>query len=235
MIAIDAPITDQAETIDRVWNLFLGIGLFVLVLVAGLMLWVILRYRKRPDAGPNTLPPQKHYNIPMEITYIVIPLVVVLGLFTITVITLNDIDDTDPDPDVVIDVIAFQWQWQFDYPDSDVSLTGTPGHNPELVLPASSTVRFDLTAIDVIHSFWIPAFRFKRDMIPGTPGSFRVDVADVEGFYPNVGVCAEFCGLDHSSMRFSVRILPRDEFDAWLADQPTSTETGQVATGEDGT
>ena len=128
----------------------------------------------------------------------------------------------------MVDVIAFQWQWQFDYPDSSVSITGKPGENPELVLPASSTVRFDLTALDVIHSFWIPAFRFKRDMIPGTPGSFRVDVADVAGYYPNSGVCAEFCGLDHSSMRFSVRILPRDEFDQWLSEQPV---TDQPVTG----
>ena len=119
----------------------------------------------------------------------------------------------------MVHVIAFQWQWQFDYPDSDVSITGRPGEFPELVLPASSTVRFDLTALDVIHSFWIPAFRFKRDMIPGSPGSFRVDVADVAGFYPNTGVCAEFCGLDHSSMRFSVRILPPDEFEQWLHDK----------------
>jgi cytochrome c oxidase subunit 2 len=134
-------------------------------------------------------------------------------------VTVDAIDDDDPDPDLVVDVIAFQWQWQFDYPDSSVSITGKLGENPELVLPASSTVRFDLTALDVIHSFWIPAFRFKRDMIPGTPGSFRVDVADVAGYYPNSGVCAEFCGLDHSSMRFSVRILPPDEFEQWLIDE----------------
>ena len=169
MIAVDAPLTEQAETIDRVWNLFLGLGLVVLALVAGLMLWVIVRYRKRSDDGPHDLPPQKHYNIPMEVTYIVIPLAIVLGLFAVTFVTVDAIDDDDPDPDLVVDVIAFQWQWRFDYPDSGVSITGEPGEFPELVLPASSTVRFDLTSLDVIHSFWIPAFRFKRDMIPGTP------------------------------------------------------------------
>jgi cytochrome c oxidase subunit II len=234
MIRAGAPITEQAETIDRVWNLFVGLGLVVLLLVAGLMLWVIVRYRRRTDHGPHHLPPQKHYNIPMEIAYIVIPLLIVLGLFAVTFVTVDAIDDDDPDPDLVVDVIAFQWQWQFDYPDSSVSITGKPGENPELVLPASSTVRFDLTALDVIHSFWIPAFRFKRDMIPGTPGSFSVDVADVAGYYPNTGVCAEFCGLDHSSMRFSVRILPPDEFEQWLSDQPV---TGPAPTGteEDGT
>ena len=110
MIAVDAPITEQAETIDRVWNLFLGLGVVVLLLVAGLMLWVIVRYRKRPTDGPLHLPPQKHYNIPMEITYVVIPLVIVLGLFAVTFVTVDAIDDADPDPDLVVDVIAFQWQ-----------------------------------------------------------------------------------------------------------------------------
>jgi cytochrome c oxidase subunit II len=219
-------VTEQAETIDRVWNLFLALGLVVLVLVAGLMLWVIIRYRRRSDA----LPPQKHYNIRMEITYIVIPLAIVIVLFAVTFVTVGAIDDSDPAPDLVVEVTGFQWQWQFDYPDSGVSLIGRPGENPELVLPASSTVRFDLVALDVIHSFWIPAFRFKRDMIPGSPGSFRVDIRDVAGQYPNSGVCAEFCGLDHASMRFSVRILPPDEFDAWIADQRAMRAAGEGAT-----
>jgi len=218
-------VTEQAETIDRVWNLFLALGVVVLVLVAGLMLWVIIRYRRRSDA----LPPQKHYNIRMEITYIVIPLAIVIVLFAVTFVTVDAIDDSDPAPDLVIEVTAFQWQWQFDYPDAGVSLIGRPGENPELVLPASSTVRFDLVALDVIHSFWIPAFRFKRDIIPGSPGSFRVDIRDVAGHYPNSGVCAEFCGLDHDSMRFSVRILPPDEFDAWIMDQ-RAEQAGEVST-----
>ena len=142
MIAVDGPVTEQAETIDRVWNLFLALGVVVLVLVAGLMLWVIIRYRRRSEA----LPPQKHYNLPMEITYIVIPLIVVLGLFVVTFVTVDAIDDTDPDPDLVVEVIAFQWQWQFDYPDSGVSVKGTPGENPELVLPASTTERVTSTS-----------------------------------------------------------------------------------------
>jgi cytochrome c oxidase subunit II len=85
-----------------------------------------------------------------------------------------------------------------------------------LVLPAGATVQFDLESIDVVHSFWLTVFRFKRDAIPGSPSSFRVDMDDTTGFFPNAGVCAEFCGLDHALMRFSVRILPPAEFDAWL-------------------
>jgi cytochrome c oxidase subunit 2 len=212
---LDPAVTDQADSADRVWDLFLGIGLGVLLLVAALMLWIIIRYRRRSDQ----LPRQKHYNIPMEVTYTVIPLLVVLALFAVTFVTVQAIEEPDSEPDVTVDVTAFQWQWEFHYPDSGVSVIGLGEEYPELVLPARSTVRFRLTSLDVIHSFWITAFRFKRDVIPGQPGEFVVDIGDDTGSYPNAGVCAEFCGLDHALMRFAVRILEPADFDAWLAEQ----------------
>ena len=213
---LDPPITDQAETVDDVWSLFLWLGLGVLAMVVLLVLWVMIRYRRRGD----DLPPQKHYNIPMEIAYTVIPLLVVIGLFAVTFVTVQAIDGTDDDPDLVVHVRAYQWSWEFEYPDSGVVIVDVSDtEDPELVLPASSTVQFDLESLDVVHSFWLTAFRFKRDMIPGSPSSFRVDMDDSTGWYPNAGVCAEFCGLDHAFMRFSVRILEPTEFDAWLAEQ----------------
>lgn len=216
--ALDPPLTDQAETIEDVWNLFLAIGLGVLAMVVGLVLWIVLRYRRRGD--DDELPSQKQYNIPMEIAYTVIPLLVVIGLFALTVITLRSIEGTDDDPDLVVHVTAYQWSWEFEYPDSGVVVADNSDETkPVLVLPSSSTIRFDLESLDVVHSFWLTAFRFKRDVIPGTPSSFRVDMGDTTGWFPNAGVCAEFCGLDHGRMRFSVQVLPPDEFDAWLDDQ----------------
>jgi len=213
---LDPPITDQAETVDDVWSLFLWLGLGVLAMVVLLVLWVMIRYRRRGD----DLPPQKHYNIPMEIAYTVIPLLVVIGLFAVTFVTVQAIDGTDDDPDLVVHVRAYQWSWEFEYPDSGVVIVDVSDtEDPELVLPASSTVQFDLESLDVVHSFWLTAFRFKRDMIPGSPSSFRVDMGDTVGWYPNAGVCAEFCGLDHAFMRFSVRVLEPAEFDAWLETQ----------------
>ncbi|MGB0114020.1 MAG: hypothetical protein WBP59_12425, partial [Ilumatobacteraceae bacterium] len=124
------------------------------------------------------------------------------------------------DPDLVVHVTAYQWSWEFEYPESGVVIVDSSDvADPELVLPASSTIRFDLESVDVVHSFWLTAFRFKRDMIPGSPSNFRVDMDGTTGYFPNAGVCAEFCGLDHARMRFSVRVLPPDEFDAWLTDQ----------------
>lgn len=219
---LDPPLTSEAETVDRVWALFLWIGLGVLAMVVLLVLWVMIRYRRKDDR----LPRQKHYNIPMELTYTLIPFIVVCGLFAVTLFTVRAIDEPDPDPDLVVHVLAYQWSWQFDYPDEGVTIVdksdenvSDPETDPELVLPASSTVRFDLESADVVHSFWLTPFRFKRDMIPGTESSFSVDIGDTTGEFPNAGVCAEFCGLDHAKMRFRLRILPPDEFEQWLADQ----------------
>lgn len=219
---LDPPLTAEAESVDRVWALFLWIGLGVLVLVVVLVIWVMFRYRRKDDR----LPLQTHYNIPMEIAYTLIPFLVVCGLFAVTFVTVRAIDDTDPDPDLVVHVLAYQWSWQFDYPDKGVRIVDTsdeygtdPETDPELVLPASSTVRFDLESADVVHSFWLTPFRFKRDMIPGTETSFSVDVGETTGTFPNAGVCAEFCGLDHSKMRFRLRVLPPAEFEQWVADQ----------------
>lgn len=214
--ALDPPLTDQADDIDEVWDLFLYLGLAVLAFVVVLVLYVIIRFRRRDD----TLPRQRHYNIPVEVTYTVIPFVVVMALFAITFVTVNAIEDEPDDPDLVVEVTAFQWQWSFDYPDAGLTVVGGPGdETPELVLPARSTVQFDLQSLDVVHSFWVTAFRFKRDIIPGSPSSFTVDVGDTVGHYPNAGVCAEYCGLDHAFMRFEVRVLEPEEFDAWLAEQ----------------
>jgi cytochrome c oxidase subunit 2 len=209
------PLTDQAEDIDRIWSGFLYIAIGVAALVTVLVLYVVIRHRRRSDA----LPRQVHEHIGIELFYTAVPLAIVIGLFAVTFVSVRAIDDLDDDPDLVVEVTAFQWQWQFDYPASGARVVGSDEVTPELVLPAGQKVRFDLTAVDVIHSFWIPGFRFKRDMFPGETTSFQVDVDDRTGFFPETGVCAEFCGLDHHKMRFSVRIVTADEFTEWTRER----------------
>ncbi len=205
------PLTDQAEDIDRIWSGFLAIAVGVLLLVIVLLLYVVVRHRRRNDA----LPHQVHEHIVLELIYTAVPLAIVIGLFAVTFVSVRAIDSLEDDPDLVIEVTGFQWQWQFDYPASGARVLGSDEVIPELVLPAGQKVRFELTSIDVIHSFWIPGFRFKRDMFPGETTSFQVDVEERTGFYPGTGVCAEFCGLDHHKMRFSVRIVTAEEFTEW--------------------
>ncbi|MEO6571518.1 MAG: cytochrome c oxidase subunit II, partial [Ilumatobacteraceae bacterium] len=168
------PITDQAVDADRVWTLYLWVAIGVVALVAGLMAWVVLRYRRRSD----DLPPQNHYNIPVEVLYTVLPLLALVALFVASFSTMQELTRDDDAPDLVVEVVAYQWQWRFHYPDGDVTIDAADGTDPVLVLPASSTVRFDMTSLDVIHSFWLTPFRFKRDIIPGRPASFSVRISD---------------------------------------------------------
>jgi len=212
---VPPPLTDQADDIDRVWNVFLFIALGVVALVAILVTVIVIRFRRRSSA----LPRQRHENIPLEVGYTAVPLLVVGGLFALTVYSVRAVDEVDDDVDLVVEVVGFQWQWQFAYPEAGVQVVGTDRVVPELVLPAGASVRFDMTSLDVIHSFWIPGFRFKRDVFPDQETTFQVDVGERTGFWENTGVCAEFCGLDHTTMRFSVRIVTPDEFDAWLAER----------------
>ena len=163
------PLTEQAEDIDRIWDLFLLAGLVVGVGVLAVLLFVLIRFRRRD----TTLPRQRREHIPIEVTYTVVPLLIVAGLFGITFVSVNAIDEVADDPDLTVEVIGFQWQWQFDYPASGITVTGTEDELPELVLPTGTTVQFDLTSVDVIHSFWIPGFRFKRDVFPGQTQSSR--------------------------------------------------------------
>lgn len=214
------PITEQAAQLDRVWALFIWIAAGIGTLVAVLMVWVVVRYRRRRD----DLPHQRHQHIPLEVAYTLAPLGIVIALFAVTVASVRDVDAIGTDPDLVVEVTAFQWQWQFDYPESGARSTAVDGANPELVLPAGASVRFDLTSRDVIHSFWIPGFRYKRDIFPGETTSFEVDVADTTGSYPDTGVCAEFCGIDHHKMRFGVRVVTPDEFDTWAAEHRVPEE-----------
>ena len=223
LAGLDPPVTSQADETEWVWDIYLYLAIGVAAFIAVLVLYVIIRFRRRDG---DELPPQKQYNVPVELAYTIIPLLIIGALFAITVVTVQAIEEIDDDPDLVVEVTAAQWQWQFDYPDSGVSVIGSGEEFPELVLPANSSVTFELQSLDVIHSFWITAFRFKRDIIPGSPGRFSVDIEDVAGYYPNAGVCAEYCGLAHGTMRFEVRILETDEFADWIAQQQAEGSQG---------
>jgi len=202
---------------DDVWNLFLLGAVLVALFVTVLVVVAIIRFRRRSDR----LPRQTREHIPFELTYTIIPLLVVIGLFAITYITINSVDaeaDSDEPIDLVVDVVGFRWQWRFEYPESGVVVNGTEQDIPELVLPASSTVRFNVTSVDVIHSFWITGFRYKRDMFPDQVQSVDVDMTDTTGAWAAAGVCSEFCGLDHHKMYFDVRVVTPEEFAQWIAD-----------------
>ena len=206
------PATEDGETILGLWKGAVLAGLAVAALIWALVAWSILRYRRRNDDRPSQTP----YNIPLEIAYTVAPLVVVAVLFGFTMFVQEDVTGAETDPDLEVEVIGFQWSWEFRYRDLGVDVESTGEGDPVLVLPVGATVRFDLVAEDVNHSFWVPEFLEKRDLIPRVDNEIDVEVTRAGEW---TGRCAEFCGLKHWAMRFGVRAVPQDEFDRWVREQ----------------
>lgn len=211
------PKSEQGESIFSLWQGFFVTAIAVGLLVWGLLIFVILRYRRRDD----TIPGQNPYNIPIEILYTVAPVVLVAVLFGFSVAAENDATRIEPDPVAHIDVVGFQWSWQFVYTDEDITITGEPGEPPEMVIPVGRPVELRLVSADVNHSFWVPDFLSKRDLIPGVDNEISITPTETGSY---VGRCAEYCGLDHWLMNYSVRVVPDNEYEAWLDDQQASAD-----------
>ena len=156
------------------------------------------------------------YNLPIEVLYTFIPVVIVSVLFYFTAIGENNEDKINNRPALQIGVVGFQWSWQFNY--LSQAACRSPGGRatpPQLVLPVGEQIHFHLTSPDVIHSFWVIPFLFKRDVIPGQPNQFEVHDRPRPGTFK--GRCAEFCGIDHDRMLFTVKAVPMPQYQHWLA------------------
>ena len=208
------PITSQGEQVSDLYTIFSVIAAVIFVVVAGLIGWSLIRYRARP--GDDELPPQFHTNLKLEITWFAIPQAIVIGLFIATAFVLVDVNDEADDPAVTVDVEAFQWGWRFGYGGTDVSIIGIPQDPAEIVLPVNEPITFVLNSNDVVHAFYIPKFLNKRDVIPGKENRFSVTIQE-EGTYQ--GFCAEFCGLLHDRMPFTVQAVSSASFESWLEGQ----------------
>jgi cytochrome c oxidase subunit 2 len=229
------PVTENGQPIIDFWNATWIAALAVGVLVWGLILWCMVAYRRRGEDDP--LPPQIRYNVPLEILYTVVPVLMVAVLFGKTVELENDLISTDEEPEVVVNVIGKKWSWDFNYVNEDVFVPGQRPENmdagepgvpetlPRMVLPVDTRVEFVLTARDVIHSFWVPQFLQKLDVIPGRVNKFQV-VTTEEGTFE--GKCAELCGAYHSQMLFEVDVVSQEEYQQFVDDLEASGNTGQL-------
>jgi cytochrome c oxidase subunit 2 len=221
-------ITEQSTDMRELWTGSVIAALIVGILVWGLILFPVVRHRKRSD----DLPRQTAYNLPLEIVYTIAPFLIIAALFFYTVVVQNKVQERSDSPDETIAVKAFKWNWQFVYPDTEgedgepVDTVGNSSEIPILVLPTDRTIRFELSSADVIHSFWVPEFLFKLDVIPGNENGrdnvFEVTVEE-EGAY--VGRCAELCGTYHAFMNFEVRAVSGDDYDAYLEARESGMST----------
>jgi cytochrome c oxidase subunit II len=298
MNGLSEGVTPEARVIRELWTVLLVAGLVIYVFVQGLIVWAVLRYRRRDDA----LPRQTHGNNLLEITWTAIPLVIVTALFLLSWQGIQRVNAQSGEGEQVrlIRVEGFQWQWNFTYVGEEVPpppeqpagqnqqaqgqgqqqqgqggqqqpadaqqqdqeqtqeqgreeqpegqapqqegqgqgqgqgqeqprepeslrLEGTIAKPPELVLPVNEPVRFELQSADVIHAFYVPEFHYKLDVIPGRDNSFEV-TPDRVGTY--TGQCAEYCGLAHNDMHFTIKVVERPEFEAWLADAKKKAASG---------
>ncbi|CCH69803.1 putative cytochrome c oxidase subunit 2 [Phycicoccus elongatus Lp2] len=229
-------VTEGADRVTTLW-VWSWVALFgVGFLVWGLIIWCMVAYRRRKD--DNELPVQLRYNVPIEILYTVVPIFMIATFFYYTARDESALLDTAQEPDVSINVVGKQWSWDFNYVDEQVHetgaqaiLTGEPGAEetiPTLYLPVGERVQFYLTARDVIHSFWVPQFLQKMDMIPGRVNTFQVTPTQ-EGTFK--GKCAELCGAYHSAMLFNVKVVSRSEYDAHMAELKAKGQTGLLPNG----
>ena len=202
------------------------LGVAVAVLVWGLIFWSMIRYRRRDDRIPR----QFHQNIPIEIIYTVIPVLLVGVIFYATVISENKVDAVVSKPSEIINVTAYRWGWRFAYENSSgasqnvliqtraepklLAQSATSSEYPQLVLPDNATVRIVLESSDVVHGFYIPAFNFSRYAQPGVINEFDFTPTTTGVFR---GQCAQYCGLYHSEMLFSVKVVSQSDFSTWLS------------------
>jgi cytochrome c oxidase subunit 2 len=222
-----ARTTQGQETFD-LWRVFFISAVVVAAIVYGLIVWSIVRYRRRRSDGDAPAEGQFSENLPLEIVYTAIPIVIVVVLFALSVRTEHRVTAVAADPDVIVNVQGYQWGWRFSYAGRGVQVVSQPSGagvaGPQLVLPLDETVRIVLTSNDVIHAFWVPDFLFKRDAIPGRTTEFDV-TPNALGIYH--GACAEFCGLNHAYMVFTVRVVSPSQFESWLsARRGTATPRG---------
>ena len=223
--------TADSQRITELWNGSWIAALLVGVLVWGLIGWSVVRYRKRKD-DPE-LPEQLRYNLPMEILYTVVPLLMVGVLFYFTARDEAVLVSTEKTPDNVVNVVGKRWSWDFNYLTDNVyestrqvdPVTAKIGELPTMYLPVNERTELVLTSRDVIHSLWVPQFLIKMDLIPGRVNKLQVVPTELGTF---TGKCAELCGAYHSEMLFQVNVVTPQEYDQRMADLRAKGQEGQL-------
>jgi cytochrome c oxidase subunit 2 len=193
------------------YELWQGFSVVAAVVGGGtflLILWVALRYRRRGD----TIPRQTQYNVPLEVIYTIVPILIVIGLFAATVVVENQVL-SEPTPKATVNITAFQWGWKFVYPGENVVVIGQTTQNPTMVVPEGVNVKMNLVSSDVVHGFYVPALNFSRFAQPGLNNTFTFNF-DKTGTFK--GQCTQLCGLYHSLMYFQLQVVTPTQYRTWL-------------------
>jgi len=247
-LAMPDPASAQGEHTLNLWQGAWIAALATGVIVWGLIFYAVVRFRRRSD---DEIPVQTRYNLPLEIFYTIAPVVMVIVFFAHTVRTQNAVLEDEGTPDNIIEVTGQQWSWTFNYglgemdPAADDDRQddefpyqeyayegGTGSYIPELWLPVDKTTRFNLRSPDVIHDFGVPSFLLKMDVIPGRVNHYVITPTRTGTFK---GKCYELCGVYHSRMLFTVKVVTQEEYDEHVAQLEAADQTSEkpLVGGED--
>lgn len=215
----EGPIARRA---DELWNITFGIAVVIFVIVQGLLIFAIVRFRERPGREAR----QFHGNTKVEIVLTVIPALILAGLAVPTVSTVLALSKKPTGDVLEIKVLARQFWWEYQYTDLGVVTAN------EMHVPVDTPVYLTLEGDDVIHSFWIPKLTGKQDVVPGRTNNMQFEAEQAGKTY--LGQCTEYCGLSHANMRLRVYTHSQDEFDTWVASQKQPAERPEDALAREG-
>lgn len=201
----------QAGPIDWLWNLEMMVISFLSALIIVPMIYSLVVFRRK--AGDTTDAEHVEGNTNLEITWTILPLFIVMVFAYLGAGNLSQIRRVDPDA-MVVKVTGIQWSWKYEYPAYGVTTT-------ELYVPEGKQVLLQMTSNDVIHSFWVPEFRVKQDLVPGRITELRITPTVVGNYKVR---CAELCGTSHAYMEGPVIVSSQADFDAWMADRVEEAE-----------
>ena len=224
MLDIPNPVTREGARIHSLWQGSWVAAWAVGAITWGLILWAVVAYRRRSEDAP----PQTRYNLPIEALYTALPFVIIAVFFGFTARDQTALLTVSDHPQNTVNVVAFRWNWTFNYVDQNVYDVGGEQQVATLYLPVGESVKFTLTSPDVIHSFWVPVFLFKMDVIPGKTNQFQLTPTQ-EGTFS--GKCAELCGVDHARMLFVVKVVSPEQFAQHVADLKAAGQVGLLQTG----
>jgi cytochrome c oxidase subunit II len=203
-------VTDTAQKYRHLFDIYVPIAVAVWVVIFGVVAFALVRYRRRP----GHLPKGKAERPRLEAAYALVLACTVVVLLVLTFNTEAKVDKLPRHPGLVVNVTAAQWNWRFDYPQYRITQLSTTQREGTLFLPAHTQVLFRIRSQDVIHSFWIPQMRLKKDAFPGATN--EVSATWGKPGVTQSGECAEFCGIHHADMLFNVRVLTPQAFAAWV-------------------
>jgi len=229
-------VTNHTELVTSLWVNSWVVLLAVGVITWGLIIWAAVVYRRRK--GQTGLPVQLRYNLPIEIFYTIVPLILVLGFFAFTARDQSTIETNPGKPDVKIEVFGKRWSWDFNYLDEKVYSPGVQVQDrlnadgsidlsklPTLYLPVGKKVQINIESRDVAHSFWVVDFLYKKDLIPGQT-NYMYFIPEKIGTYQ--GKCAELCGEYHADMLFQVKVVSEADYQQHIQDLKDLGQTGRL-------